>query len=214
MKMPLWKWTGVREMINERVRWIKVTDDLGYFRTTLHLKKWKLDIPVIIFRKCLTQNNTAPKTFQLDLFDPGDGIYEYQVLATNQELNAGNALNFYNGRCAMEREIAELKNEYGFANIPTKRFNANSAYQALSILTHTLVKNFQLATEQTTQRKKTSSRTDLFRFESLKSLRFKLISRAGRVVNQSGKSVLKMADESQVRKEFERITEILTQRAA
>ena len=214
VKMPIWKWTGARDLINQRERWCKAGDDLGFFQATLTLKKWKMEIPVIIFRKCLTKSNQKPKTFQLDLFDPGDGIYEYQVIVTNQNLTAENALAFYNGRCAMEREIAELKTEYGFANIPTKNFNANSAYQALSILTHSLVKNFQLATDQAAPRKRSTSRTGSYSFESLKSLRFKLISRAGRVVNKSGKSVLKMADEPRVHQDFEKILQNLTRTAA
>ena len=133
------------------------------------------------------------------------------MVATNQKLEAKNALDFYNGRCVMEREIAELKQEYGFANIPTKNFNANSAYQAISILAHTLVKNFQMTTDQVTKRKKTAGRTGMFSFESLKSLRFKIIARAGRVVNQSGKTVLKLVDEPAVRKEFEKISAELDQ---
>ena len=142
---------------------------------------------------------------QLDLFDPGDGIYEYQVIATNQELTAANVMDFYNGRCGMEREIAELKTEYGFANIPTKHFLANSTYQALAILTHSLVKNFQLATEQAPAKKTSSLRTTSYRFESLRSLRFKIVARAGRVVNAAGKSVLKMADEPKVEAQFRKI---------
>lgn len=214
VKMPIWKWTGARDLINERQRWEKASDGLSYFETEIELKKWKIKVPVIIFRKCLTKNNLNSKTFQLDLFDPGDGIYEYQVIATNQPLAAKKALDFYNGRCDMEREIAELKTEYGFANIPTKTFNANSAYQALSIITHTLVKNFQMSTHQAEKQKKTTSRTGVFSFESLKSLRFKIITRAGRVVNQSGKAVLKMADEPSVRKEFDKIASALNKLAA
>jgi len=211
VKMPLWKWTGAKELINNRQRWEKASNDLSYFETAIALKKWKITVPVVIYRKCLTKNNSKPKNFQLDLFDPGDGIYEYQVVATNQKLEAKNALDFYNGRCVMEREIAELKQEYGFANIPTKNFNANSAYQAISILAHTLVKNFQMTTDQVTKRKKTAGRTGMFSFESLKSLRFKIIARAGRVVNQSGKTVLKLVDEPAVRKEFEKISAELDQ---
>lgn len=214
VKMPLWKWTGAKDLINERKRWERASETLSYFETTIELKKWKLAVPVVIYRKCLTKNNIKPKNFQLDLFDPGDGIYEYQVVATNQPLQAKNALDFYNGRCAMEREIAELKTEYGFANIPTKNFNANSAYQALSIIAHTLVKNFQLSTHQVETRKRTASRTGIFRFESLKSLRFKIIARAGRIVNQSGKSTLKLANEPSVKQEFEQIINSMTSRPA
>jgi hypothetical protein len=214
VKMPTWKWTGIKELINQRERWSVATDDLSYFTTTLKLAKWKLEVPIVIFRKCITKNNLKPKTFQLDLFDPGDGIYEYQVIATNQELRAANVMDFYNGRCGMEREIAELKTEYGFANIPTKHFIANSTYQALAILTHSLVKNFQLATNQAPAKKRSSLRTTSFTFESLKSLRFKVIARAGRIVNVAGTSVLKMASEPKVEADYRNIERALNKMAA
>jgi hypothetical protein len=214
VKMPIWKWTGVKELINQRERWSVASDRLSYFATTINFEKWKLEIPVIIFRKCLTKNNSKEKNFQLDLFDPGDGLYEYQVIATNQDLTAKNVMNFYNGRCDMEREIAELKTEYGFANIPTKHFLANSTYQAIAILAHSLVKNFQLATNQAPEKKKTTSRTTKYSFESLKSLRFKIIARAGRVVNVAGKSVLKMAREPKVEADYRKIQQALEKMAA
>jgi hypothetical protein len=214
VKMPLWKWTGIKELINERERWSIAEPGLKYFTTTLKLSKWKLEVPVVIFQKCLTKENTKPKPFQLDLFDPGDGIYEYQVIATNQQLTASSVMDFYNGRCGMEREIAELKNEYGFESIPTKHFLANSTYQALAILTHTLVKNFQLATNQAPARKRSPSRTTTHSFESLKSLRFKIIARAGRIVNLSGKGILKMAKNAKVEADYRKIESALDQLAA
>jgi len=214
VKMPIWKWTGVKDLINQRERWWVASDDLSYFTTTLKLAKWKLEVPIVIFHKCVTKNSLKTKGFQLDLFDPGDGIYEYQVIATNQELTAANVIDFYNGRCGMEREIAELKTEYGFANIPTKHFMANSAYQALAILTHSLVKNFQLATHQAPAKKRSSLRTTSFMFESLKSLRFKVIARAGRIVNVAGTSVLKMASEPKVEAVYRNIERALHKMAA
>jgi hypothetical protein len=214
LKMPLWKWTGVKELINQRERWGVASKELSYFETTLTLTKWKLEVPVVIFRKLITKNNLKPKAFQLDLFDPGDGIYEYQAIVTNQKLSAANIMDFYNGRCGMEREIAEIKTEYGFANIPTKNFMANSTYQALSILSHNLVKNFQLATHQAVAKKRSSKRTTSYAFESLKSLRFKIIARAGRIVNVSGKSVLKMASEPKVEADYKKIERAIQKLAA
>ena len=114
----------------------------------------------------------------------------------------------------MEREIAEIKTEYGFANIPTKSYMANSAYQALAILSHSLVKNFQLAADQAPAKKRTSSRTTAYSFESLKTLRFKVIARAGRIVNSAGKSILKMAREPKVEAGYRKIERALDQLAA
>jgi len=214
LKMPLWKWTGVKDLINQRQRWSVASKELSYFETTLTLTKWKLEVPVVIFRKLITKNNLKPKAFQLDLFDPGDGIYEYQAIVTNQKLSAANVMDFYNGRCGMEREIAELKTEYGFANIPTKNFMANSTYQALSLLSHNLVKNFQLATGQASEKKRSSKRTTSYAFESLKTLRFKIIARAGRIVNAGGKSVLKMASEPKVEADYKKIERAIRKLAA
>jgi Transposase DDE domain group 1 len=214
LKMPLWKWTGVKDLINQRERWSVASKELSYFETTLNLKKWKIEVPVVIFRKLITKNNVKPKAFQLDLFDPGDGIYEYQAIVTNQKLSAANVMDFYNGRCGMEREIAEIKTEYGFANIPTKNFMANSTYQALSLLSHNLVKNFQLATGQASEKKRSSKRTTSYAFESLKTLRFKIIARAGRIVNVAGKSVLKMASEPKVEADYKNIERAIRKLAA
>jgi len=79
------------------------------------------------------------------------------------------------------------------------------SFSALALIAHTQVKNFQLATEQVPARKRTSSRTNSFTFESLKTLRFKMIARAGRVVNASGRSMLKMAGATFRERRYERI---------
>ena len=39
VKMPIWKWTGVKELINQRERWSPASADLSYFATTLKFAK-------------------------------------------------------------------------------------------------------------------------------------------------------------------------------
>ena len=51
-------------------------------------------------------------------------------------------------------------------------------------------------------------------FESLKSLRFKVIARAGRIVNVAGTSVLKMASEPKVEAVYRNIERALHKMAA
>jgi hypothetical protein len=103
----------------------------------------------------------------------------------------------------MEHQIAELKNEFAFDSIPTKEYQANSAYQQISLLAYNLIRNFQIDTGLAQSRPKTVSRTNIFSFDSLKTLRFEFIAVAGRVVNSSGKKILKMAQSVRREKIFD-----------
>jgi len=54
----------------------------------------------------------APKNFQLDLFTPDDGHFEYYAVATNMPLDLPALYAFICGRGAQEKTIAELKGEF------------------------------------------------------------------------------------------------------
>jgi hypothetical protein len=56
----------------------------------------------MIYRKHVAHE--SPKNFQLDLFTPDDGHFEYSAVATNLTLDA-----FICGRGAQEKTIAKLK---------------------------------------------------------------------------------------------------------
>ena len=51
----------------------------------------------------------SPKNFQLDLFTPDDGPFEYYAVATNVPLSLPALYAFIGGRGAQETTIAELK---------------------------------------------------------------------------------------------------------
>ncbi len=65
----------------------------GFFHD-LHIPQWSLHLRVMIYRKHL--GHASPKSFQLDLFTPDDGHFEYSAVATNLALdltaNTGRAL--------------------------------------------------------------------------------------------------------------------------
>ena len=56
---------------------------------------------------------------QVDLFSPDDGHYEYSAGATNKDLSVRALWHLMAGRGAHEKTLAELKQHYGFASIPT-----------------------------------------------------------------------------------------------
>lgn len=212
-KVPLWEKLGIKQEIIKRQRWFYARPDLKWFKTAIFIKKWKRNVEIIIFRHRLSKTKRK-EMFQLDLFSPDDGVYEYSVICSNKLLHPKNIFDFYNGRAAMERQISELKNEFAFDSIPTNHFYGNSAYQKISVLTYNLIRNYQLDVGEIEMRKKTRKRTFMARFQSLKSIRFQMIAAAGRITNTDNKKVLRLNANSQREFLFKKITAALTRLAA
>ncbi len=112
------------------------------FETQLQLKVWELELRVVVFRKRV--GHESRRNYQLDLFSPDDGHFEYSAVATNLRLDPRALWNFMAGRGAQEKTFAELKEDFALDAIPTNHYAANSAWQQLSILAHNLTIGFQL----------------------------------------------------------------------
>ena len=95
--------------------------------------------------------------------------------------------------------------EFGFDVIPCRDYQGNGAHQQISALAYNLVRNFQIDVLSPTARPKSATRTNLFKFESLKSLRFEAITAAGRLLNVSGKKILRLSQSTVRRVYFEKI---------
>jgi hypothetical protein len=159
---------------------------------------------MLFFRQKLSEKS-AKKPFQLSLFSPDDGTYEYFVLYTNKTLTAENVLNFYNGRCAMEHQISEIKGEFGFDAVPTNHYQANTAQQHISAFAYNIVRNFQIDSQLVEKRRKTRKRTNILRFESLKTLRFEWIAIAGRILKLSFGRTLRISNNLAVSKKYQQM---------
>jgi hypothetical protein len=214
VKMPMWKWTGIKDEINATRYWHHANNELSWSKKSVFLKKWGGNVEVICFRKKLSEKPKGTVGHQLDLFSPDDGTYEYFVLHTNKKLRPENIVEFYNGRCAMEHQLAEIKGEFGFDVIPTRHYQGNSAHQQISLLAYNLVRNFQIDSEIAKERPPTRSRTNIFEFESLKTIRFELISVAGRILNVAGAKILRLNKNVARQNRYEEATEALDRLAA
>ena len=95
------------------------------------------------------------------------------------------------GRGAQEKTFAELKGEFALDVVPTKHYAANSAWQQLSILAHNLIRSFQLDT-LAEPKPRSRKRTYAYLFRSMRTLRFLLIARAGRLTRLGGRNVLRL----------------------
>lgn len=192
VKMPMWNWTGIKDDINATRYWHHATPELSWTRKSVFLKRWGGAVEVICFRKKISDKPGGTVGHQLDLFSPDDGIYEYFVLQTNKRPRPENLVEFYNGRCAMEHQIAEIKGEFAFDVVPTRDYGGNSAHQLISALAYNLVRNFQIDTAIAKDRPASLKRTNLFEFLSLKTMRFEWVAAAGRILNVAGAKILRL----------------------
>jgi hypothetical protein len=145
IKVPFCHWTGVRAAIAAQQPWAAVQSDISCCETRLTLKSWALDLPLVVLRQHLAHESR--RHYQLDLFSPDDGHFEYSAVATNLSLSPPAWWNFMAGRGAQEQTFAELRGEFALDAVPTNHYAANSAWQQLSILAHNLTIGFQLPTD-------------------------------------------------------------------
>jgi DDE family transposase len=202
IKVPFMKWLGLVPIIRERRRWHGLKEGMGYFEVPLYVAPWKKTLRVVVYRKPV--HHQTKKNYQLDLFDPEDGYFEYSAVSTNLELGAAALWDFMAGRGAQEKTFAELKGQWALDVVPTCHYNANSAWQQISVLGHNLLRNFQLQT-LATQKPRSRKRTYGYLLHSLKTIRFKLIHQPARIVKPQGYSVLRFSVAQPVQKLIESI---------
>src|SRR5213594_2336041 len=189
IKVGYWSWLPLKHLAAERRQWNELAPDVTGFEHQLVIPQWNLRLRVMIYRKHV--QHESPKNFQLDLFTPDDGHFEYYAVATNMALSLPALYDFIGGRGAQEKTFAELKGEFALAVVPTKHSGANSAWQQLSVLAYNLARSFQLDTG-VVPRRRSRKRTYTYVLRSMRTLRFTLVARAGRLARIGGRRVLRL----------------------
>src|SRR5205809_39642 len=190
IKVGYWSWLPLKQLAAERRHWRALAPGVTGFEHRLVIPQWNLRLRVMIYRKHV--QHESPKNFQLDLFTPDDGHFEYYAVATNLPLSLPALYAFIGGRGAQEKTIAELKGEFALDVVPTRHYGANCAWQQLSILAYNVARSFQLDTIAT-PRRRSRKRTYAYVVRSMRTLRFLLITRAGRLTRIGGRHVLRLA---------------------
>ncbi len=206
IKMGFWQWTGLKALVAAQRRWRPVAPTVDAFETLLPLPPWQLTVRVVIYRKRVA--HATRKNFQLDLFSPDDGHFEYSAVTTNKALTPVALWAFMAGRGAQEKTLAELKGEFAFDVVPTHHYGANSVWQQVSVLAHNLLRSFQLQTIAT-PKPRSRKRTYAYSLRSMRTLRFLLIAQAGRLARIGGRSVLRMSQNASTQKLYEQVAHAL-----
>jgi len=196
IRVPFHPWLGLKARIQANKKWT--------------LGPWNRRDRIVIYRKKV-QHKTR-KNFQLDLFDPADGHFEYSAIVTNKTLTGRSLWHFLCGRGTHEQAYGELRSGFAFDCVPSLSYGANSAWQVLSVLAFNLMRRFQAATTAP-RRRRTRKRRTLYRYETIQTLRYECLHRAGIVCHPAGHATLDVGTSPTVKKRFTRIHEQLAQAA-
>jgi hypothetical protein len=210
IKVPFYHWLDLQQYIRAHPRWTPVAPDVSGFVVPAAATPWGQPLWVAIYRKKVA--HWTAKNFQLDLFDPNDGTYEYSAITSNLGFTVANLWYFMAGRGNHEKTIAQLKGGLAFHTVPTMAYAANSAWQQLVILTHNLLTNFQIETGAA-RRRRSRKHTTLPVLQTIQTLRFVLFHRAALLVYPSGRPTLRLATNSATRQLYMRLQDTLARAA-
>lgn len=207
LKVPFWRWLGLKNLVAANEVWTSIHPGLEAFDTELRISQWDLELRVVVYRKRV--HHQTAKNFQLDLFSPDDGTFEYSAVTTNKPLSPRALWDFMAGRGAQEKTFGELKGEFALDVVPTNHYGANSAWMQLSILAHNLIRSFQIHAGIADLRPTTPKHTFLYRLLSMKTVRFELVARAARLARVSGRQILRFADNTATKTLYDRVSSAL-----
>lgn len=206
IKVPFYPWVGLKERVQQTYRWERVDETVSCGEHQVAVARWQRVFRVVVFRKRV--GHQTAKNFQLDLFDPADGHYEYSAVVTNKRLSGPMLWAFMCGRGAHEKAYAELRSGFAFDCVPTMKYAANSLWQLISVMAFNLVRGFQTLTTAE-RRGPTRKRRSLYCFESIHTVRYLYLHRAGVLLHPDGRPTLDVGCSAAVAERFRRLDRLL-----
>ena len=170
--------------------------DWSFFECAWKPKKWKKAYRFLFIRQRCAAIRKEP--IQLDLFVPYEYGYEFKVIVTNKWASGKKILMYHNGRAAQESVLGELKSQSQMDYIAVRGLLGNQLFMMAAVLSHNLNRELQMVT-RVPERGTSEKRTPLWFFEELRSLRHRLIQRAGRFTNPQGNLTLTMSANESVK---------------
>ena len=115
IKVPFYRWLDLQQYIRAEPVWVPVAPNVTGVTVPHAATPWQIPVAVTIYRKKVAHR--ATKNYQLDLFDPNDGHYEYSAVTSNLGLTVRNLWFFACGRGNHEKTIAQLKSGLAFHSV-------------------------------------------------------------------------------------------------
>lgn len=199
ISVPFERLAELKGMIESRERWVDIDDEWSYFERDWKPKSWERRYRFVFVRRRVKKQRKAP--LQLDLFEPRDFDFEYKVIVTNKHQSASAVIQFHNGRGAQECIFGDAKQDAALNVIPTRKLAANQTYTLCAMLAHNLGRELQMLAAPARKRA-TAKRRAAWTFETLDTLRRRLIQRAGRLNRPQGELTLTMSANKKVKKQL------------
>ena len=183
VSVPFERFTQLKRRIEQRQRWLPVSNDVSYFEDEWKPRVWNRKFRFLFIRTRALRQNKEP--IQLDLFVPHEYGYDFKVIITNKTLAAGHVVAFHQGRGCQENILGELKRDCQMDYVPVRTRCGNQLYLLAGLFAHNLTRELQMATTPPC-RHTTTNRTALWAFEKLDTIRISLLHRAGRFTRPQG----------------------------
>jgi hypothetical protein len=203
IKAPFWKLLALKTAAQERKIWYSINETWSYFWLKSPINSLEKEHYVFIFRKKVKEPG---KHFQLDLFSPNDGFYEYSAVVTDtKQWDAKELLLFVSGRSGQENSLSELKDDFAFGYVPTNTYQANSAYFQVSQMAYNLSLSLQHEMGLVKKHSTNPKRTRFYQGWKWKTFRFLILNRAGRIGWDQGTKVLYLTFNKATKQLYDRI---------
>jgi len=203
IKAPFWKLLALKTAAEKRKIWYSVNETWSYFWLKSPIDSLEEEHYVFIFRKKVKELGT---NFQLDLFSPNNGVYEYSAVVTDtKQWDAKELLLFVSGRSGQENSLSELKDDFAFGYVPTNTYQANSAYFQISQMAYNLSLSLQHEMGLVKKHPTNPKRTRFYQGRKWKTFRFLILNRAGRIGWEQGTRVLYLTFNKATKQLYDRI---------
>jgi hypothetical protein len=203
IKAPFWKLLALKTAAQERKIWYSINDTWSYFWLESPIHSLEKEHYTFIFRKKVKE---PEKHFQLNLFSPNNGVYEYSAVVTDtRQWDAKELLLFVSGRSGQENSLSELKDDFAFGYVPTNTYQANSAYFQVSQMAYNLSLSLQHEMGLVKKHSINPKRTRFYQGWKWKTFRFLILNRAGRIGWDRGTKVLYLTFNKATKQLYDRI---------
>jgi len=199
VSVPFERFAELKSKIESRQRWIPIDEQWSYFEDGWKPKCWNQKFRFLFLRQKVHRPQKEP--LQLDLFIPRESGYEYKAIVTDKAGCARKILQFHNGRGGQENIFAEAKTQAQLDYIPMRSRVGNELFCLCALLAHNLTRELQMQTSER-DRGTTEKRSPLWIFQSLGSIRQKLLHRAGRLTRPQGTLTLTLNGNEKTREEL------------